>query len=248
MHSNSARGWTAATYSHEVERAIKAAANVGDIDIKGELIPEEIEHLVVVIVLHEINTRANVGAIRMLSDELQAERIAVRLNAVGALIVGAVDTALLSTGLAIGADALVPGGPLVAVGGSFNGVPLTCLALCSFISHGSLTYVHRQLLSKTTDAGTLVQLPSSLHLDQLSLGLVSLVLVQACWALTTPRMRARALSLAYILIGRLGSLEDTVVEGKGLMREVGDDKRLGLRVGELVFIDFNRLFFTPTLS
>lgn len=59
----------------------------------------------------------------MLGNELEAEFIAAGLDAVGALVVAAVDAALLGAGLAVGADALVPRVPVVAVGGALNGVP-----------------------------------------------------------------------------------------------------------------------------
>lgn len=90
-----------------------------------------------------------------------------------------------------------------------------------------MTYVHRQLLSRTTEAGTLVQLPPALQRDQLSFGWVSGVVEQACWAFTTPRTRARAVSLAYILLslGRPGSLGKIVGDEKSVVERMEVEQR-----------------------
>lgn len=98
-----------------------------------------------------------------------------------------------------------------------------------------MTYVHRQLLSRTTEAGTLVQLPPALQRDQLSFGWVSLVEEQACWALTTPKTRARAVSLAYILLslGRPSSLGEIVGNEESVVERMEMEERGGR--GKMVF-------------
>jgi hypothetical protein len=44
-----------------------------DVDIESELVSDELEHLVVARILHEIQTRANVRSILALRDELERE-------------------------------------------------------------------------------------------------------------------------------------------------------------------------------
>lgn len=116
-------------YSHKVNSSIKTASDVGDVDVKGELVPEELEHLVVLFVLHEVHAGAHVGAVLMVGDIFQAEGASVRLDAVLCLVINTVEAALFSAGVAVSADALVPLASLVAVGGALNGVPFLPLAL-----------------------------------------------------------------------------------------------------------------------
>lgn len=70
------------TYGNKVEGAVQATANVRDINVKGELVAEELEHLVLVLALHEIHAGPDVLAVPVLRDVLEAERVAVGLDTV----------------------------------------------------------------------------------------------------------------------------------------------------------------------
>jgi hypothetical protein len=61
---------------YEVESTVETARQLGNIDIDGELLADEVEHLVLCVALHEVGTRSNVGAVLILLDELQAQSIA----------------------------------------------------------------------------------------------------------------------------------------------------------------------------
>lgn len=111
------------TYSNKVEGAVQATANVRNIDVKSELVAEELKHLVLVLALHEVHAGADVGAVPVLGDVFEAEGVAVGLDAIGALVVNTVEATRRGAGLAVGADAGVPAVPLVAVGGALDGVP-----------------------------------------------------------------------------------------------------------------------------
>lgn len=76
------RAVSEATYGNKVEGAIQATADVRDINVKGKLIAEELEHLVLVLALHEIHAGPNVLAVRVLLDVLEAQRVAVGLDTV----------------------------------------------------------------------------------------------------------------------------------------------------------------------
>lgn len=110
------------TYSDEVESTVETAANVGDIDVEGELVAEEVEHLVLGLGLHEVDTRTDVGAVLVLGDELEVEAVAAGLDTVGGAVVSAVNAALGSAGEAAGADGSVPLVAIVAVLGAGDGV------------------------------------------------------------------------------------------------------------------------------
>jgi hypothetical protein len=99
----------------EVESTIEATRKLGDIDVKGELLVKEVEHLVVVVVLHEVDTGADVGALA-LGDELQGESVAAGGDTIGRLVVTAFQGTLRSAGRSVGADSGVPGVATVAVG------------------------------------------------------------------------------------------------------------------------------------
>lgn len=109
---------TVLVHGDEVEGAVQAASDVVDIDIKGELVAKEVEHLVVVVILHEVETAADVGAVWTNSHELEVELAAARGDSVGARVVGTIETALGGARLPIGAEGLVPGVSAVAVGGA----------------------------------------------------------------------------------------------------------------------------------
>lgn len=107
---------TIGVHGNEVEGTVQTAANTGNIHVKGELVAQQGEHLVGLVVLHEVHAAANVGAVLALGDELEAEGVAAGDGAVGGGVLGTVEAALLGAGGAVSADGLVPGVAVVAVG------------------------------------------------------------------------------------------------------------------------------------
>jgi hypothetical protein len=99
---------TILVHGDEVQGTVQTAADAGNIDIEGEFVAEESEHLVGIIVLHEVDTAADVLAILVLLDELEAELVTAGLDAICRLILGAVNAALLSAGGTVGADGGIP--------------------------------------------------------------------------------------------------------------------------------------------
>lgn len=99
----------------EVKGTVDTARHVGNIDIKGELLVEQVEHVVVGLVSHQVDTRANVLAERALSHELELKLATRSSDSVGPGVVGAVESAVGGTSLAIGAKRGVPGAASVAV-------------------------------------------------------------------------------------------------------------------------------------
>src|SRR6185312_3310580 len=49
-------------HGHKVQGAVEAAADARDVHVKGKLVAEQGEHLVRLVILHEIQPAANVGA------------------------------------------------------------------------------------------------------------------------------------------------------------------------------------------
>lgn len=116
-----ARNTSVEIHAHKVESTVKTAANVGDINVEGELVTEKLEALVLVTV-HEVDTATNAGAVLTLIDELQRQRITAGGDTVGGLILCAIKAAVFSAGLAIRAERRVPGVAVVAVVRAFDGV------------------------------------------------------------------------------------------------------------------------------
>jgi len=115
---------TVLVHGHEVQGTVQAARQLGNVNIEGELVAEEVEHLVRVLLasLHEVDTAANTLAVGVLGDELQAKSIAAGGDTVGAGVLGTVDATGAGTGLAVGADLVVPFVAGVAVGVTGGGV------------------------------------------------------------------------------------------------------------------------------
>lgn len=96
----------------QVERAVEAARQVRHVDVEGELLVQQLEHLVVRVVRHQVHTRADVRA----RHELERERVAGGRDAVRARVVRAVERAVLRARRPVGAQCRVPRVAGVAVG------------------------------------------------------------------------------------------------------------------------------------
>mmetsp|Transcript_56213 Transcript_56213/g.119669 ORF Transcript_56213/g.119669 Transcript_56213/m.119669 type:complete len:508 (-) Transcript_56213:79-1602(-) len=92
----------------KVEGAVQTACELTGIDGECELLVQELEHLVGVVVLHQVQPGAVVVRILSLGHELQVDRVPTGAHTIGGFIVGAFDAALAGAGLAIRAKALIP--------------------------------------------------------------------------------------------------------------------------------------------
>jgi hypothetical protein len=82
--AGTSRPFTGSRHVDEIQGAVQAALEVGNINIKGELIANQIEHLVPVCALHEIDATSDVGAVLMLGHKPDIALIAAGSNSVGA--------------------------------------------------------------------------------------------------------------------------------------------------------------------
>lgn len=105
---------TVRVHGDEVEGAVQTAGQVGDVHIKGELLAEQVEHLVLGVRGHEEHAATDVG-VGALGDEAERQGITRGGDTVGGLVVGAVNAAVGGTGLIIRAEAGVPGVAGVAI-------------------------------------------------------------------------------------------------------------------------------------
>lgn len=94
---------------------------MGDVDVEGELLVQELEHLVVCIIGHEVDARTDV-LLGALGDEFEGEGITAGGDTVSARVVGTIESAVGSASLAIGAKTSVPSVASVAVGKAAGGV------------------------------------------------------------------------------------------------------------------------------
>lgn len=98
-------------HSDEVQSRVETTLNGGQVDIEGELVAEEVEHLVLVLAIHEVEPRADVLAVLVLGDKAESEGVAACAGAVRLLVVGTLKCAALGALIGGCADA----GPLVAL-------------------------------------------------------------------------------------------------------------------------------------
>lgn len=76
---------TISSHFDEVQSSIQATGELRDINVKGELLADEVEHLVLGISLHEVSTRTDIGAVLSLGDELDAQSIVASGDTISAL-------------------------------------------------------------------------------------------------------------------------------------------------------------------
>lgn len=99
---------TVGIHGDKVECGIEAAWNVGQINIKSELLAKGLEHLVVGAVRHQVRARANVGTISILRYKLQIQGVAAGGDAISAGVVSSINSTLRSAGGVSRADGCVP--------------------------------------------------------------------------------------------------------------------------------------------
>ena len=140
----SGRNATVCWHGHEVQSAIETTYSrlissgsghlrygiltfeLADVDIERELLVLQLEELVVlVLIIHEVDSGANIAA----SLELETQGVARCLDTVGAGVVSAIECAVRRASCAIRAQSLVPGVTCVAVGGAGGGVEPTPVAV-----------------------------------------------------------------------------------------------------------------------
>jgi hypothetical protein len=92
----------------EVESTVQAARKLGDINIEGELLSDDVEHLVLGVGGHEVGTATNVGRVGTLGDEFEGQSIAAGGDTVGSRVVSTVDSTVGSAGLAVLARSSIP--------------------------------------------------------------------------------------------------------------------------------------------
>lgn len=95
---------TIGIHGDKVQSSIESAGQSGSVHIECELLILQLEHLVGTIVLHQKQTRANVGS----SDKAQREGIAICARAVGAGVVSALQGTVCGASLVIGAESRIP--------------------------------------------------------------------------------------------------------------------------------------------
>ena len=83
----------------EVEGAVETARQGGHVDVEGKLLVLQMEKLIVgrAAGSHEVDTGADVLAVRVVGNELQSERITTGSDTVGVLIISPVERAILCT-------------------------------------------------------------------------------------------------------------------------------------------------------
>lgn len=109
---------------HKVQGAIQPTFKLGDIRVKGELVTQEIECLVLSIRtgLHQVDTATDRLPVGVLSDQPEVELAAGSGDTICARVVGAINAALLGAHRVAGTNRGVPFVAVVAVGRTRDGV------------------------------------------------------------------------------------------------------------------------------
>jgi len=107
---------TVLVHGDEVKGAVETARKVGNINIKGELVVQQIELLVRSIGIHEIETGTDVGGISTLGNECQLQGVSASLCSVCRLVVSTLESAVGSASCVTWAKSFVPGVASIAVG------------------------------------------------------------------------------------------------------------------------------------
>jgi hypothetical protein len=76
----------------EVESTVQTAGKVGDINIEGKLLVDQVKHLVLGVGLHKVGTGSNVAGVLALGDKLEGQGIAASGDTVGTWTVSAVSS------------------------------------------------------------------------------------------------------------------------------------------------------------
>jgi len=113
-------------HGDEIQSTVKTARQLGHVDVEGELLVAQIEHLVFRVGgVHEIDTGTDVLGVGAVGNELQSEGVSGGGNTIGAAVVCAVKSTVGSACLTVGAERRVPFVAGVAVGEVLCGVEPT---------------------------------------------------------------------------------------------------------------------------
>ncbi len=101
-------------HGDEVDSAVQPTRKLGDVNVECEFLVEEAEHLVIVLVLHEVHTGTDVLLLG-LGHEFECESVATGCDTISAGVVCTVEGAIRGTGGVVGAEGGIPGVSGVAV-------------------------------------------------------------------------------------------------------------------------------------
>jgi hypothetical protein len=106
---------TVGIHGDEVYSAVQSTRKLAEIDIKGKLRVGELEHLILGIRLHQVETGSNVCGVLALGNELEGEGVSAGLDTISARVVGTVKSALGCASCVVGASGGIPFVPIIAV-------------------------------------------------------------------------------------------------------------------------------------
>lgn len=88
---------TIGVHLHEVQRAVETTWQVGHVDIESEFLVLQVEHLVVRVILHEVDTGTNVF-VRASGNELNRELVAARGDTICTTVICTIEGTVLRGG------------------------------------------------------------------------------------------------------------------------------------------------------
>lgn len=106
---------TISVHGREVKSSVKATSEVRNIDIKGELLVLQAEHLVLGVIGHEVDSASDV-LLGARGHELEREGVTSAVDTIGTRVVSTLQSAVACACCGIGAELRIPGVSGVAVG------------------------------------------------------------------------------------------------------------------------------------
>jgi hypothetical protein len=99
---------TVGGHLNKVQSTVQTARKLGNINIEGEFLSDDVEHLVFGVGLHEVGSGSDVGGVGALCNELEGKSISAGADTVGARVVSAIDSTCLRTSGTVFARGSIP--------------------------------------------------------------------------------------------------------------------------------------------
>lgn len=103
-------------HGNEVQGSVETARQLREINIKAELAADEVEHLVIVCILHKICARPDVCRVLSLLDKFEVELVARSCDTVGARVVRALNSTVRGARIIVRAQGFIPAVSVETVG------------------------------------------------------------------------------------------------------------------------------------
>jgi len=100
---------TVCVHGREVDGTVETTRELGNVDVEGELLVQELEHLVFGVAVEEVDSGTDVLSVGVALDELESQGIAAGRDSISSGVVSPLESAVGGTNGVAGTDGCVPG-------------------------------------------------------------------------------------------------------------------------------------------